>query len=270
MSNDMNKPNKQYPLSPTSSPSPMPLNIPDPSLRGESFDQLLKNRGIRFIHRRASPCPNMRTIFDQSHNPNCPICDGQGILFYAETEIYGVFYSNSLEKNYEMQGIWEMGSAMVTLPTEYADGKQAEFNTWDQLVIPDFTVRMWEMKEYEPRADNKQGLRYAIHNIDFLAGAVNNQLVIFEEGVNYNIVDGDIQWIPGMTPAYDSANKRGDVFVVQYFANPVYNVMQHMRELRISQQYIGGTKIAKRLPQQILVKRDFLSRPAETEASAET
>jgi hypothetical protein len=270
MANDMKKPDQLYPLSPTSTPSPMPVYIPDPSLKGESFDQLIKNRGIRFIHRKATPCPNMRSLQDQSHNPLCPICNGNGILFYAETEIFGIFYSNSLEKNYEMQGIWEVGTAVVTLPTEYTDGKQAEFNTWDQLVIPDFTVRMWEMKEYEVRADNKQSLRYAIHNIDFIAGAVNNQLVVFEEGVNYNIVDGDIQWIPGATPSIDPASGRGDVFVVQYFANPVYNVLQHMRELRISQQYIGGTKVAKRLPQQILVKRDFLSRPAETEASAST
>lgn len=270
MSGNMKKPDQAYPVTPTSTPSPMPIYIPDPSLKGESFDQILKNRGIRFLHRRASPCPNIQDLYDQNHNPNCPICDGQGILFYAEDEIFGVFYSNSLEKNYEMQGVWEVGTAVVTLPTEYANGKQAEFNTWDQLVIPDFTVRMYEMKQYEPRPDNKQGLRYSIHNIDFIAGAVNNQLVIFEEGVNYNIVDGQIQWIPGNTPAYNAATETGDVFVVQYYANPVYNVLQHMRELRISQQYIAGTKIARRLPQQILVKRDFLSRPAETEASATT
>lgn len=260
MSADQKKPDQVYPISPTSTPSPMPVYIPDPSLKGVSFDQLLQNRGIRFIHRRASPCPNMRTVFDNSHEPNCPICDGQGIFYYAEKEIWGVFYSNSLEKNFEMQGVWEIGTAFVTVPTEYPDGKQAEFNTYDQLVIPDFTVRMWELKEFKPTANNRQRLRYKAFNVDFLGYAENNVMVELQTGVDFDIVDGEIEWINGGL-AYDSAKDRGKVYVIQYFANPVYNVLQHMRELRITQEYIGGQKISRRLPQQILCKRDFLSNP---------
>jgi len=268
MSNGLRQPNKVYPNSPTSSPSQMPIYIPDPSLRGESFDQILQNRGIRFIHRKAAPCPNMVTVFDSNHNPNCPICDGDGIFFYQEKEIFGVFYSNSLEKNFEMQGIWEIGSAVVTLPTEYADGKQAEFNTFDQLVIPDFQVRMWELKEYEPRPNRQQQLRYPIGYTDYVAGAINDALVPFVEGADFNIVNGNIEWVVGKTPAYDVTNQRGDVLIVEYYANPVYNVLQHMRELRISQEMVGGVKTARRLPQQVLVKREMLQNPAEREASA--
>jgi hypothetical protein len=255
----MNKPSQEYPLSPTSKASNIAQNIQDFSLKGESWDQLLKNRGIRFIHRVSSPCPNMRNLEDMSHNPNCPICDGQGTLYYAEKEIFGVFYSNSLEKNYEMQGIWEMGSAVVTLPTEYEDGVQAEFNTWDQLVLPDFTVKLWEFREYTTTPSKTQGLRYDIKNIDTILGAQNNILVQYQEGVHFTIVNGVIQWIPGNTPP------ENEVLVIHYYANPVYNVLQHMRELRISQQFINGKKIAKRLPMQVLVKRDFFSRGPDKE-----
>jgi len=265
MSADQKKPDQAYPLSPTSTPSPMPVFIQDPSLKGVSFDQLLQNRGIRFIHRRASPCPNMKTVYDNSHDVNCQICDGQGILFYAEKEVYGVFYSNSLEKNFEMQGIWEIGTAVVTLPTEYADGKQAEFNTFDQLVIPDFTVRMWELKEYKPTQDKQQRLRYKATNVDFMGYARNGVLFELKEGVDFNIADGNIEWDDGLS--YDSANDIGTVYVVQYFANPVYNVLQHMRELRISQEYVNGQKISRRLPMQVLVKRDYLSNPPAKEGT---
>ena len=268
MSNGLKPPSAVYPNSPTSVPAHMPFNIPDHSLRGESFDQLLANRGIRFVHRKSAPCPNMNTVFDNSHNPNCPICDGDGVFFYQEKEIFGVFYSNSLEKNFEMQGIWEIGSAVVTLPTEYPDGTQAEFNTFDQLVIPDFSVRMWELKEYEPRPNGQQSLRYPINYTDYVAGAVNDALVVFTEGVHFNIVDGNIAWVPGQTPAYDNINQRGDVLVIEYYANPVYNVLQHMRELRISQEMVAGVKMARRLPQQVLVKREMLQNQPEKEASA--
>jgi hypothetical protein len=129
---------------------------------------------------------------------------------------------------------------------------------------------MYELKEYEPRPNNQQQLRYPVFNVDFLASAINDQINPFEEGVDFNIVDGNIEWVPGHQPSYDAVHKRGDVFVVQYFANPVYNVLQHMRELRVSQQMVMGQKIARRLPQQILVKRDFLANPPEKEASADS
>ena len=65
----LDKPNQQYPNTSRSYPSPMPLAIPDVSIRGESWDQLAENRGIRFIHRVAAPCPNMKSLVDNNHAP---------------------------------------------------------------------------------------------------------------------------------------------------------------------------------------------------------
>lgn len=254
-----------YPVSPTSTPSPLPMFIPDPSIKGVSFDQLLQNRGVRFVHRKSTPCPNIETVFDNSHNPNCPLCE-DGILFYIEKEIWGVFYSNSLEKNFEYQGLWEIGSAVVTLPTEYPDGTPAEFNTYDQLVIPDFSVRMWELKEYRPTYNNQQEFRYPIQSTEYVASAVNDALVVYQQGVNFNIVNGNMEWITGQTPSFNVSENKGDVYVVQYYANPVYNVLQHLRELRITQELnLQGQKVAKRLPQQVLVRRDFLNNKSRRE-----
>lgn len=136
MSNQ-NKPNTPYPSNPGMMPQFMPLVIPDPSIRGESWDQLLNNRGVRFIHQRCAPCPNMLSLEDNSHNPNCPVCDGQGLLAYESKEIFGVILSNSNDRQYEYSGYWELGSAIVSMPTEYADGKQAEFTAFDKLLLPD-------------------------------------------------------------------------------------------------------------------------------------
>lgn len=244
-------------------PSTMPNILPDPSLKGSSFDQILQNRGIRFLHRKSAPCPNVNSLVDNSHNPNCPICDGNGILYYQEKEIYGVFTGNSLQKNFEMQGVWEIGTATVTLPTLYPDGTNAEFNTFDQLVIQDFTVRMWELKEHYPRTDNKYQLRYPIAQVDYIASAINNVLNPYSEGVDFELDSGRISWLPGKEPSYDSVNERGEVYVVSYFANPVYVVLQHLRELRVSQELVNGVKVPLRLPQELLIRRDFLANNPE-------
>jgi len=261
----MPKPTQVYPDRVNQKPSPMPVNIQDVSLNKQNFDQLLQNRGIRFIHRKAVPCVNMNSLDDNSHNPNCTICDGSGLYYYEEKEIYGIFTSNSLQKNFEQQGFWEIGTAVVTLPAEYEDGTQCELGQYDQLVIPDFTVRLWELKEYYPTDNNQQRLRYPIDTFEFMSSVENGSVVSYTEGTDFNVVDGNIEWVTGKTPSYDATIDRGSAYNIVYYANPVYVVMNHMRELRVSQQLVGGQKTAIRMPQSVLVKRDFLNNPSDSE-----
>lgn len=257
------KPDQVLPSSPTSTPSMMPFNIPDSSIRGEAHSQILQNRGIRFKHKKATPCPNIQRLDDDSHEPNCPICDDNGFLYYYENFITGTFVSNSLQKIFERQGIWETSSAIVSLPTTYSDGTEADFNSFDQLIVLDYEVRMWEIKEYQPTANNQQQLRYPITHIEYMSVVNNNILRVLVQGVDFNIVNGMIQWVPGRQPVYNPGKQVGDVFTVSYFANPVYNVVQTLRELRVTQEMVNGVKTAIRLPMEVLVKRDFLPNGSE-------
>lgn len=225
----------------------------------QNFDQLLNNRGVRFVHHRAIPCPNMNNLDDNNHDPLCPHCDGSGILYYSPREIVGTFLSNSIEKQFEYQGVWEVGTAVVTLPSEYADGTQAEFATYDKLVLTDYTVRLYEKKAYEPRPDNKQQLRYPIEKVEYLVTVTDSEVKEYIAGVDFNVSgDGMIEWVPGNTPGYDTVADQGQIFGVSYYAFPVYVVLQPMRELRITQQMMpDGSKVSIRLPQHLVVKRDF-------------
>ena len=257
----MNKPDNLYPNTITSTPSQLPNFIQDPSIRGVAFDQLLQNRGIRFTHRRSTPCPNMRSRDDNSHDPECVICDNSGLLYYEERDIVGVFQGNSLERLFEQQGMWEVGTAIITFPAEYDDGAQADFNEFDQLVS-EFEVRLWEITEYKRTNNKQQKMRYPITDIDYIASVENNVLVEYVKGVNFNIVNGNIEWIDGHEPPWNAPADRGTVLTVSYFAHPIYTVLQTLRELRVTQEMVGGQKIARRLPQEVLVRRDFLVRNA--------
>jgi hypothetical protein len=261
----MDKPNQPYPNPPATSaggvstPSQMPMFLPDPSIKGLSFDQLLSQRGVRMIHHKAIPCFNLESTNFQAHNPDCSFCDGSGIYYYSSQEIWGTFTGNSIQKTFEAHGVWEVGSAVVTLPTSYPDGTQADFNTYDRLELPDFTVRLYELKDYEPTNDNMQRLRYPIEKIEFASYIVDNQQTILQQGVDFNLTpDGKIQWVDGHQPPYFPNKERGAVVGFAYFAKPIYIVLQSLRELRITQEMVNGVKQAKRLPQQVLVKRDFL------------
>ena|ERR1035437_6820311 len=255
----MDTPNQPYPKAITSTQSPMPMYLPDPSIKGVSFDQLIQNRGVRMIHHKAIPCFNIKSTDFQAHDPECPYCNNSGIIYYESKEIWGVFSGNSIEKTFEAHGVWEIGSAVVTLPTTYPDGTQADFNTYDKLELPDFTVRLWQHKMYEPRPGDIQDLRYPIEKVDYASSITDGVQRFYVEGVDFNIDPaGDIVWVDGHQPIYNVALERGEVVGWAYYAKPVYLVLQSLRELRITQELVNGQKQAKRLPQQILVKRDFL------------
>jgi hypothetical protein len=255
----MDNPSKKYPNSPTTTPSEMPIYTPDFSIKGLSFDQLLQQRGVRFIHKKAIPCPNVLSTDTASHDPDCAFCSNSGIIYYDTKEIWGIFQGNALEKTFEAHGIWEEGNAVVTFPSTYIDGTQADFNTYDYLILPDFEARMWEQKEYEPTPNMAQKLRYPVAKVEFAISIVNNVEKKYVQGVDFNVdKDGNIAWVFGHEPGINPRNGRGIVVTWSYFAHPVYLVVQSLRELRITQELVNGQKQARRLPQQVLVKRDFM------------
>lgn len=260
----MDEPDQIYPNFPTNSTSPMPPLLPDPSILGISFDQLLSNRGVRMLHSRAAPCPNIISVDNNAHVPDCTFCNNDGFIHYDEREIWATFGGNSIQKTFEAHGVWEVGMATVTAPAEYPDGTEADFNTYDRLRIPDFTVRLWQLKEYEPRPENRQGLRYDIVKVDYACSIKNGVQKMWVQGEHFNIIDGEIEWVVGKTPDYDPTTGHGEPITWVYYAEPIYYVVQTLRELRITQELKGQQKVARRLPQHILVKRGFLPGRAET------
>jgi hypothetical protein len=252
----VDKPNQQYPLGLGSFNSLFPSILPDPSIRGDAFDQLLQNRGIRFVHKVNAPCPNINVLDDNNHDPECPFCDQSQILYVQEKEIWGVLSNNTLEKLYEVQGVWEVGTAVITFPTHYPDGTQADFNTFDQLMCPDFQVRLSDLRQYDGSGITK--CKYPIVRIVNITSITNGAIKTYQEGVDYTLVNGDIEWISGKEPSYNQIEDIGEVLSITFVTNPVYNVLQTLHELRVTQELIDGVKTAIRLPQQVLVKRDFL------------
>ena len=257
MTQDIDKPDAPTPASAGSFNSFMPLVLPDPSIKRDSFNELINNRGIRFLHSKSYPCSNIKTLDDNAHDMLCPHCDGSGILYYDRREIFGLFSSNSIDRQFEKNGVWEMGTVVVTLPTEYADGTEADFSMFDRLEVQDFTVRLWELKEYEPREDNKQQLRYPIIKTSRVEAVTHEARREFIEGTDFTIEDGKIKWVPGMTPNYNPLTEHGQVYSVNYYCKPIYVVLNPLRELRVTQESDGLNKHVRRLPQQVVLRRDF-------------
>jgi hypothetical protein len=242
----------------------MPPILPDPSIKRDSFNEMIQNRGVKFIHSKAYPCPNIKTIENNNHDPLCPHCDGSGILYYDPREIFGIFSSNSVERSFERNGVYEVGTVMLTVPTEYPDGTEADFSMFDRLEMTDFEVRVWELKEYRPTDNNAQRLRYLVTKTSRIETVTNFSRKEFIEGTDFTIVNGLVSWILGRTPIYDDISDIGQVYSVNYYCKPVYVVLNPLRELRITQELTAEGRQARRLPQQLVLKRDFYTKPPLT------
>lgn len=250
--------------------SGVPANLPDPQLAPEQFEQLIKNRGLRWKHEKASPCPNIKDLETNIHNPNCKACDN-GMLFYGATEVHGVFQANKLERMYEINGAWDVGEAVVTY-SAYADGPDGtpgagaaiDLQHFDRLTCLDYEFRFQELIEHSPTGIDR--LRYPALVVEFLATKsktyVQNQHFTINEA-------GYVQWLSNDQPGYDQLNERGEIFTIAYCAQPVYYVVQLIHETRATKavDVATGESKAVRLPQQVLIRRDFLfNNKADTDA----
>ena len=256
MTNPIDKPGAPVPSAPGQFPSFFPNVMPQPTIKSKTLNEIIENRGVRFIHSKAYPCSNMKTLEDNNHDVLCPHCDGGGILYYEPKEIFGLFSSNSVERQYERQGAYELGTVMVTVPTEYPDGTEADFSSFDRMELIDFSVRLWELKEYRP-TDNGQQFRYPILKTSRVETVTASARREFIEGQDFNILNGKMVWVANRSPNFDPATDNGQVYSVNYYCKPIYIVVNPLRELRITQELENGQRTVKRLPQQLVLRRDF-------------
>lgn len=238
-----------------------PDKLPDPQLDPQAFEQLIKNRGLRWKHEKASPCPNITDLETNSHDPNCRECEN-GMRFYGSLEVHGFFQGNKLERIYEIQGSWDVGEAVVTF-SAYADDEQGnpgrgvavDLQHYDKLTCLDYSFRFQELIEHSPTGVDR--FRYPALTVEFLA--TKSKVYVLDQDFAIDEV-GYIRWLNQNQPGYNQLIQRGEIFTVAYCARPVFYVIQLIHEIRATKALdpITGQIIAVRLPQQVLIRRDYL------------
>ena len=252
-----------------------PRDLLAPQFDGPQFDKLIRSKGLRFIHRKAALCPNVRDIRAQDHDPNCSGCE-DGFVYFNPTCVMGVFSNNKLERMYEINGRWDVGEAIVTFESYKPDpitgeagtgGNMNDFQMNDKVICIDYTVTWQELIEHNPSGVDR--LQYPAKTIEYIAD--KNRVYVPDVDVKVN-ADGHLEWISSNRPLHDQDINRGTAVTVTYTHNPVFIVMHVMHELRATQgkNRDTGNVEAIRLPQQVLLRRDFLyEHPSDTQGLKE-
>ena len=159
-------------------------------------------------------------------------------------------------------GQWDVGEAVVTF-SAYEDGpdgtpgagKAVDLQHFDKLICMDYEFRWQERIEHSPTGVDR--VRYPALDIEYVATKskqyfLNTHFVIDE--------NGNVKWISQDQPSYDQLNQRGEIYTISYTARPVFYVVQLIHEIRATKAVdpMTGIKKAIRLPQQVLIRRDYM------------
>lgn len=257
----MKKPSNRYPSSTGSFGTLTPADLPDPSLNAEAYDDLIRNRGILFVHTKAVPCPNVQDVESMIHVSHCehPNC-WNGYLQIQASKVWGYFNNDQLNKLFEIQGEYNENIAIVTLSATTVDGEEAEVHPFDQLVADEYSKRVYELVEASVTGIDR--LKYYALDVMYLATKDKE----FKKGVDFVVENGKIRWVSQNRPGYDQKLQRGEAYSVAYYIRPIFFVHHVMKELRATQvlDISTGEKVAVRLPQHIMILRELLT-PDDTD-----
>lgn len=217
----------------------------------DDFAKLIAQKGLNLKWRQASQCPcsvqtqdlNLDLNFiganapdqsiDTDNNGDCPVCTGGGIVHHSAQIIQGIVASAEGDYLNARFGGYRDGLVNITVNPEHLPSFGDKFEILDSVMLYSQSV--------PDNAQNTLSLRFPAQSrtMTLATGDVTlsvtyatysdatthkTQDVELVEGVDFNVVDGDIVWI----------NKPANVgkFSFTYYIHPTYTVVAFPNSVR--------------------------------------
>ena len=174
--------------------------IQNVTLNPEAFEEFIKSQGVRMVHSRPLPCPNVRDLYQPDHPMACNICYN-GFIYYDKSNFIGAFHNNTFERQFSKVGSWDYDQAGIIIPVKDQDGNILDMQYFDQIELPDFTVRYYQRIEH-----NQSGIDRPQFRAVSLDAIISHSGKRYRPGVDVIIEDGRLRWI-GERPGYDTVLK---------------------------------------------------------------
>lgn len=222
------------------------------TLNPEIFEQQIKTQGVRMIHSRPVPCPFVHDVYAPDHNPGCNLCYN-GFIYYDEREFIGLFAGNDLNRSFGMNGTFDVDQATIIIPVHDLKDQIMDVQYFDQILIPDFTVRYYQRIEHSQSGIDRA--QFPVFSIDF---AIDCNGQVYQPGIDLIVENGRIRWISNNRPGYDPVRGKGVIYSVNYYTRPVFTIVGLPHQLRMVQTKADGPNVQARFPQFAVVRKDFI------------
>lgn len=226
----------------------------------EAFNEFLNVQGVRLIHWKALRCPVGMTDVDDNRRPHEDHqgCSNGYIYFRAGCVTAGI-QGNGNDQMTNDLGFIENSYITASLP-QYYD------NTTDPITVAKFDrfyldesepearihVPTWHLQTaHESRVDK---LNYPATKVEKL---VDYRGIEYVEGTDFCLQEGQIRWHTNKWPGYQVDVKRGAIYSVRYHYRPYWYCARMLHEIRVAQVETMDGRVLKRMPQQILLGREY-------------
>jgi len=230
--------------------------IKNVTLNQNAYQELITSQGIRMFHSRPVPCPNVRNLHSPDHVPGCNLCFN-GFLYYDQREFIGVFQGNTLDRRFGANGTWDLDQASIIIPVKDQKKSIMDVQYFDQIVIPDFSVRYYQRIEHSQTGIDR--LQFPAVSLDFV---IDSRGKPYRIGTDVIVDQGRLRWINNNRPGYDPTLRRGTIYSVNYYTAPVFSIVNLPHQLRMVQTEgpdgPGTPNVPERFPQLAVVRKDFI------------
>lgn len=265
---------------------------PRADFKDDAFRKLIESQGLRFLWQRCIVCPCIETAQDiyppqndfsggftqptrrartGNHNPDCPLCKGEGRFYEAGNEVKAVVSRS--ERNPERFRLWgedAVGMLHLSLLPECIPG------THDRFVALESIQSMQEVRTRGESPIEALKLPIVSRYLNTETGGwrdiegVRNLIATNAEGkiepgteslvLNLDFLisnTGKIDWTPGITRG--TAPPKGARYSVKYWANPSYVVVNYPHDQRHARIKTKRKEPETRpLPVQVYVRLDSM------------
>lgn len=226
----------------------------------DAFNEFLNLQGVRLVHYKSLRCPVGLTDVDDNRRPHDDHSGcSNGFIYYKAGVVTAGMQGNGNQQHSSDMGLMESSYITATLPQYYDE-------TEDPIVVAPFDRFFLEEQEHDARIvvptwHLQVCSQSRLDKLYFPAVSVEKLVdfrgVEYFENIDFCIENGLIKWTANNWPGYQTDTGRGAVYSIRYNYRPYWYVSRILHEIRVAQVDTIDGRLIKRMPQQILLAREY-------------
>lgn len=237
------------------------------NLKPQEFEDLIEDQGVYVRITPTVLCPNRTDLTDTNHVLDCPLCGGNQVIDAPESAVeeWGFIQGISLEKDLQVQGIFDIKDAKITTK------QRIKLYYWYKIEVLDFAAVYNQILKrgsgdldrvrYAPAKPGATLVTTAVDEVNSQKAPDVPYILIDSKGTRYTIdqhytvVGQDLKWKGVKRP------DPGTLYSLVYPVLPTFRVIEMLHEHRYYYVDFKRTnKVPVHLPQQAVIRWDYLAK----------
>lgn len=237
----------------------------------EAFDTAIESQGVKLVHFRGMRCPVGMTDRYDSRRPHddhqgC----SNGFIYTRAGDVQALFTSVNNSRDPNDIGVLDGSTVQVTTPRFYDDnehelGKEIFVVPFDRFYLAEEQVLVEHWQLVESHITGKDKLSFPVVNVANLIDAKGKS---YTQGVEFNILDGQIVWVDSLGPGFDVDANKGVIYTIRFAYRPYWYCSRVNHQVRVGQIETIEERKLIRFPQSFTLQREHVFEKEQADKEA--